>query len=141
MLTACHRGEVYSEYRQFPVEGWHKDSVCIFTFDIESVTETYDVVAYVRHDDRYRNQNIWLFTSLLHDSLCLHTDTLNFYLANKRGEWLGSGIGTHREMPCLLHQRLRFPAVGTYSVEIRQGMREDVLGGINDVGLSIELSE
>lgn len=120
-----------------PVDGWHKDSVCTFTFEVQEPSRPYDMVVYVRHNDRYAYQNIWLFTTLSDSLSTLSVDTLDYYLANERGEWLGNGIGTYREMPCLIHHQVRFPAKGRYQLQVRQGMREEVLRGISDVGLTI----
>jgi gliding motility-associated lipoprotein GldH len=65
-------------------------------------------------------------------------DSIEFYLADQRGKWLGSGVGAIVEMPVLYKQNVRFEQKGTYRYEIGHGMREDVLIGINDIGIRIE---
>ena len=66
------------------------------------------------------------------------TDTINFYLADQRGKWLGSGVGSVFEMPVLYQQSIRFPKAGNYRYELSHGMRDSVLIGINDIGLRVE---
>ena len=69
------------------------------------------------------------------------TDTIEFYLADHRGQWLGTGMGAWKEMPVLYRQALRFPRSGTYTYTIRHGMRTDPLRGIHDIGMRVEKRE
>jgi gliding motility-associated lipoprotein GldH len=39
----------------------------------------------------------------------------------------------------MLQQALRFPLAGTYQLHLEQGMREEKLLGIEDIGFSIEV--
>lgn len=137
-LASCHRGVLVSEYQSLPLSGWQAQEVMSFTFDVTDTTSVYNVVMNVRHTDDYPYQNIWLFADLYADSLLLSCDTLNYILANERGEWLGNGYGRLREMPMLYKQGYIFPQAGTYRVDVRQGMREELLPGVSEFGLTIE---
>ena len=96
-----------------------------------------DILLCVRHTEAYPYQNMWLFCSLGTDSAAIWTDTLEFYLADDRGRWLGNGGLKLIEMPVIFAQNYQFPDTGNYVFTIRQGMREEQLRGISDVGLII----
>lgn len=63
-------------------------------------------------------------------------DTLEFFLADPTGKWLGDNSGTIVENRALLSKGL-FPATGTYTFTFEQAMRNDSLPEILDVGLSV----
>ncbi|MCM1034226.1 MAG: gliding motility lipoprotein GldH [Paludibacter sp.] len=128
--VACEQRTVYSEIRSLPLSGWNADSVLHYEFEITDTATCYNVLFYVRHTQQYPYQNMWLFVN--------ENDTIEFYLADQRGRWLGNGWGNLREMPVLYKHKLCFPHSGTYSYDIRQGMREECLYGINDVGIKVE---
>jgi gliding motility-associated lipoprotein GldH len=65
-------------------------------------------------------------------------DSIECYLADKRGKWLGTGIGSVLEMPVLYQQKVKFSKVGIYQYKIVHGMRDSVLIGINDIGMRVE---
>ncbi len=136
LTVACNRNTVYSEFRSVPMQEWGADSVLTYRFDITDTLATYQMLVCIRHTEQYPYQNMWLFVS---DSL--RQDTIEFYLANDRGEWLGNGRNGLIEMPVLYEEAHRFPRSGEQVWHIQQGMREQSLRGISDVGLIIKKNE
>jgi gliding motility-associated lipoprotein GldH len=94
----------------------------------------------IRHTDAYPYQNLWLFVDIEQDSLVLTRDTIECYMANERGEWLGGGL-TVRELPLLYSDHYQFTNSGEYLISITQGMRNDTLIGIKEVGVKIIRNE
>ena len=109
------------------------DSAMRYDYTITDAESNYRMLIYVRHTERYPYQNMWLFVG---DSL--HQDTIEFYLADDRGQWLGDKHHGFIEMPVLLEENYHFPDTGSYYMTIRQGMRDSVLRGITDIGLEIQ---
>ena len=70
-----------------------------------------------------------------------HRDTIEFYLADDRGQWLGEKQHGFIEMPVLLEENIHFPDSGTYHIEIQHGMRDSLLRGVSDIGLEIYRNE
>ncbi len=128
-LISCVDNTVFSEYRTMPLSGWDADSVLAFSVSVPDTVSTYDIIVDVRHTTSYPYQNMWLF---------VNSDTIDFYLANQRGEWLGNGRGELREMPVLYKQNITFPTSDTCRFVIRQGMRNKNLKGIRDIGLIVQ---
>lgn len=136
--TACTNNEVYLQYQSIPSEGWNKDSLCVFDIQIPDSSANYNVYVNIRNRGEYPYQNLWLFLNVISPDSLVMNDSIECYLADQRGKWLGTGVGAIVEMPVLYQQNIRFEQKGTYRYEIEHGMREDMLIGINDIGIRIE---
>ncbi len=140
-LAACSQNEVFFNYQSVNVDGWSKDSVCVFDVKIDDASKVYNVYVNTRNVGEYPYQNIWLFVNKTSSDSVQISDTINFYLADEFGKWLGDGVGSVYNMPVLYQQNIRFPKAGTYRYEIQHGMRDSLLSGINDIGLKVEIAE
>lgn len=140
-LIACNQNEVFFNYQSVNVDGWNKDSVYVFEVKIDDASKTYNVYVNTRNIEEYPYQNLWLFVNKTSSDSVQISDTINFYLADDFGKWLGDGIGSVYNMPVLYQQNIRFPKAGTYRYEIQHGMRDSLLRGINDIGLKVEIAE
>lgn len=132
MLCSCGHKVIFTQAQTLPVKGWSADSILTFSVDIADSTIAYDVLICVRHTDTYPYQNMWLG---------VNNDTIEFYLADQYGRWLGNGAGRLIEMPVLYEHNYHFPHTGSYDFRIRQLMREDCLKGVNDVIFKVEKHE
>lgn len=128
LLIACDKSTVYMQYTPIPVTGWHQDSILQYDFDITDTISTYQVLINVRHTETYPYQNMWLF---------VNNDTIEFYLADDRGLWLGNGRNGLIDMPVLYEDAAIFAHSGTHTITIQHAMRNEQLHGISDVGLTI----
>ena len=134
--TACRKNIVYSEFRSIPSEQWSMDNPASFDYSIADTAAAYNIIVHVRHTERYPYQNMWLFISNHHQ-----VDTIEFYLADDRGRWLGDKHHGFVEMPVLFEENYHFADTGTYHMTIRHGMRDSVLRGVTDIGVEIVKSE
>ena len=135
LLLSCQQGVVFTEFRSVGASGWSADSVLVFAPVLVDSVATYDMQLTVRHTDRYAYQNLWMFVDVRQDSLVLRRDTIEVMLANERGEWLGGGVSKYT-LP-LLYLEGELLKKGGYDILVQQGMREDILRGITDVGLKV----
>ena len=131
-LTTCRRDIVYSRFSSIPSEKWAIDSVAQFEYAITDTVPDYHMLVYVRHTERYPYQNMWLFVGN-----SLHRDTIEFYLAADRGQWLGNKHHGFIEMPVLLEENYHFADTGKYFLTVQHGMRDSILRGVTDIGLEI----
>ncbi len=134
LLPACKNKPVYMHFETLPAEGWHADSLCTFTWVPEDTTDTYQILFHLRHTNAYPYQNLWLFVTRSEGnrSVC---DTLEIYLADDRGTWLGNGRNGLISMPVLYDDNYR--PHDTLTLSICQGMRDTMLRGVRDVGVEI----
>ncbi|MBQ6723009.1 MAG: gliding motility lipoprotein GldH [Paludibacteraceae bacterium] len=135
-LTSCRNNIVYSHFCSIPSENWHMDSVAQFDYNIEDAGIDYQMLLYVRHTERYPYQNMWLFVDN-----GIYQDTIEFYLADDRGQWLGDKKHGLMEMPVLLEEQIHYPDTGMYRLTVQHGMRDSLLRGVADVGLEIVKSK
>ena len=138
LCAACHSRRVYTGVIDVPTQGWNADSALCFTFDVTEAQEATEWVVFVRHNTNYRFQNFWIFLDVTTPDGAVKSDTVECYLADQRGRWLGNGWGALREMPILWHDKEALPEVGTYTLKVKQGMRTEQLKGIASIGLEIK---
>lgn len=137
-FAACANDSIYTEYRSLPDAGWSKDSVARFQVDIAQTNIPYNVLVNIRHDSHYPYQNFWMFISITNPDGATTKDTIECYLADNRGKWLGSGLSSVYNMPVLVKPNIVFPQAGRYTFTVRHGMRDDVLSGMTDIGVEID---
>lgn len=135
-FTTCSTHTVFSGFYPMKSGEWHMDTAVCFDYTIADASASYNMILYVRHTERYPYQNMWLFVENTGQ-----TDTIEFYLADDRGRWLGDQHHGFIEMPVLLEDAKQFPDTGVYHLSVRHGMRDEVLQGITDIGLEINRNE
>ncbi len=138
-LSACTVSDVSNRHNNIPSEGWHLDSIQSFAVDITQ-PQQYDVSVFVRHNTQYQYSNLWLFVEHQYNGRNLSTDTLNIALADPYGRWQGNGWGaTYQVAYPLIHKQ---PLdTGTHVFNITQAMRDELLQGVINVGVSVKLHQ
>ena len=137
-FSACGSGDLFDRYQQIPYSGWDRDSVVSFRVNLTDTVHPWNLYLSVRNRGSYSYRNIWLFVAIQFPSGKVRTDTVEFTLADSSGKWRGRGIGDLFDNRFLYKENMLFPVSGTYLFQIRQGMRQKKLKGINDLGLRIE---
>ncbi|HAH24246.1 MAG TPA: gliding motility lipoprotein GldH [Prolixibacteraceae bacterium] len=135
---SCDRKRVFEAYRTLDQNGWNKDSVVVFKVALKDTTRNNNLYVNIRNKGTYPYSNLWLFLTIGAPDGKQHTDTVEFSLAEASGRWKGSGIGDLHDNQILYKSSVFFPHKGNYTFQIKQGMRDNVLQGIRDVGLRIE---
>ena len=135
LLVSCQQGVVFTEFQALSGNNWAADSVIGFTPVLDDSMAVYDMQLSIRHTDKYPYQNLWLFVDVKQDSILLRRDTIEAMLANERGVWLGNGISNYT-LPLLYLEQVQLQS-GEYQVIVQQGMREETLRGISDLGLKV----
>jgi gliding motility-associated lipoprotein GldH len=117
---------------------WGKNDALNFQVNITDTTGIHNVLITTRNLGSYRYSNLFLFINTTSPTGAHLVDTLEISLADAGGEWKGSGLGDLNYLRTPWRSQVRFPFPGVYSFSITQGMREDELKGIGDVGIRIE---
>ena len=135
---SCDPLHVYEKNTDIPNRQWHKDQAIVFDVPVQDSTDVYNMYINIRHTAQYQFRNIIFFIKTIGPKGTVARDTVDYLLADKKGKWYGGGLGSlfFLQMPYKKH--IRFPYTGTYRFEIIQGMREDKLAAVNDVGIRIE---
>jgi len=137
-LCSCDPARVYEQYRSFPIEGWIKDSVAVFSVQIDDTLTMNNVYINLRNTSSYPFCNIYLFVKATAPTGAHAIDTVEYMLADQYGRWQGKGFSKMLDNRLSFRKFVQFPRRGIYTFEIQQGMRTEVLPHISDVGLRIE---
>ena len=128
---------VYYEQYQTVDNPWDKDKEYFFTCEIENYAVSYDLSLLVRNNNLYPYRNLWLFLAEEQPGGRILRDTIECILADDFGKWVGSGISIyHMRIP--IYTGYAFPQKGQYTIAIRQGMRDEQLKGIEQIGVRLE---
>lgn len=139
-LTACNQPElVYESYQKIRPAGWDQDSALAFEVEIQDVEPAYFIRLNVRHTVDYPLANLYLFREIKQGASRAFGDTINISLANAYGEWNGDGFGNLRTLSVPYRpEPVHFKKPGTYTFNLKHGMRMKQLPGIQDIGISLE---
>ncbi|MBA4410743.1 MAG: gliding motility lipoprotein GldH [Bacteroidota bacterium] len=137
-IFSCDRKRVFESYYELDKKGWHKDSVVVFNLTLTDTIKNNNLYVNIRNKGTYAYSNLWLFLTIGSPDGALRTDTVEFTLAEPSGKWKGSGVGGLHDNHILYKKSVYFPHKGNYTFSIKQGMRDNVLEGIRDVGIRIE---
>ncbi len=136
-LAGC--GEVlFQESHEVPNKNWEADRTFRFDVSVQDTMSSYDFYIDLRNSSNYPYANIFMFVNTTFPSGKSARDTVECILADKRGKWLGKGLGDILDNHILFKENIRFPNTGTFVFEFEQGMREEALPAVLDVGVSIE---
>lgn len=142
LLTSCNSKPYYEEYIEIPVSGWHEDSVAQFKLKVDDTISDFLVGINLRNNNQYPFSNIYLFREIYSPKGLEFRDTMEFFLADAYGQWLGKGVGELKTNQWQFASRgLRFKKRGTYTFTLTQAMREENLIGVEDVGITIFKSD
>lgn len=106
---------------------------------MKDISVPYDLTLEIRNNNLYPYQNLWLFCNEERPIGSLQRDTIECILADEFGKWYGHGISLYQSsFP--IRSQYRFPHVGQYTFSFRQGMRDDALKGIQEIGFTVRPS-
>ncbi len=137
-LSACDAGRVFDQYKEIPDSAWHKDSVVVFHVPVDDTLQNHNLLVQIRNETSYSFSNIWLFIEIKQPDGKTVKDTFEVVLADPSGRWLGEGYGGLKTRQAIYRRDVYFPMSGEFTVAIQQGMREEILEGIHDVGFRVE---
>lgn len=136
ILLSCQHEILYDQYQIIEKAVWQKDKEYYFTFMVDDIDASYDLTLEIRNNNLYPYQNLWLFTTEEPPVGGLKKDTLECLLADEFGKWYGQGISLFQQsIP--LKRNHSFTHKGQYTFSFRQGMRNDQLKGIQELGLRV----
>ena len=138
LCMACDKQTVYHTFQSLPTEGWQQKDTLFFDVMIPDSTTLYYISVEVRNRNDYPYQNLPLLICCDNpEAQNIKRDTLELRLADSGGIWSGSGWGG-------LYQStvsagfLRIGKAGEYCFKITYLLPDEVLPGVNDVGIRLK---
>jgi gliding motility-associated lipoprotein GldH len=138
MVCACNSNVIFTDSVSMPKEEWTLENVPVFTPEIKDTISYNNIFFTLRTSSSYPFRNIYLFVSTTSPAGKTITDTLQYFLADEKGKWYGKGKGDIRAIRLPFKSNVYFPAKGRYTINVRHGMRSEILHGVYDIGLGIE---
>jgi len=136
LTTACTSKEIFSEFHSFPDAVWERSEKANFEVSVLDSTQQYDVFLEIRNNNDYPFRNLWLFVDVTMPDGKQRRDTINAELADVYGRWHGKGISLYT-YSFLYESNIQYPNTGAFLYSITQGMREESLNGISDIGFFV----
>ena len=134
--VSCSHKEIFFNYHSFTDAEWYRDIPAVFNVTIDDNSQPYDITVELRNNVNYPFSNIWLFVDYKTPDRNSRIDTISADLADAYGKWCGKGLSLYN-LTIPYKTSVLFPDTGTYIYSIRQGMRENPLKGISDIGLKV----
>ena len=140
----CSNNSIHSSYKDFE-NGWELNDTVFFEFN-SFPDKKYDIQFHIRNDNNYQYSNLFMIASLNEDNILITKDTLEYLMADKEGNFLGSGYGNIRESFLIWIDEYDFKKESDYLITLNHAMRKNqeekglkILPGV--VSLGIKFSE
>lgn len=137
-VSSCNSNLLFTNETVMPENTWNLFNNPEFTYKVTDTLQRTDIFFTLRTGSQYPFRNIFLFVTTTSPDGNSITDTLEYFVADEKGSWLGKGFGDIRELKLPYRQNVYFPLKGPYIFSIRHGMRVGDLQGIYDIGVRIE---
>lgn len=138
ILHGCGRNVVFTDSEAMPGKIWKLADIPVFTIPVKDTVTSNNIFFTIRTGSSYPFRNIWLFVTTISPDRKSITDTIQFELADEKGNWYGKGLGDIHDLKLPYKTNIYFPVSGDYQVNIQHGMRVEDLKGVYDVGLRVE---
>ena len=143
ITSSCEDSKLQMEFKNFN-ESWSSEEKVVFNINPISKQDV-NLFIYIRNDYRYPFSNLFLIASLREDNNILTRDTLEFEMADTKGNWLGSGFMELKESKLWWKEKFEIPDEKKLTAEIEHAVRFngdeigiDRLEGIVGVGFALE---
>lgn len=138
-VSSCGKQTMYDHNVEIN-EPWKSADKAVFDIDINDTINQYNVYINIRNTADYDYSNLYLFIKTEFPNNYVVIDTAEIFLADTKGNWLGSGFGEIKDIQVLFRKNGRFARKGLYHISFEQAMRDTELYGIKSVGIRIERS-
>lgn len=138
VLLSCDRNMVFTDSVSMPGESWELSHLPSFKIQVSDTVKSNNIYFTIRTGAKYPYRNIYLFVTTMSPDGNRLTDTLQFDLADEKGNWYGKGFGDIHELNLPYKSNVYFPMKGTYQIWVQHGMRTEELKGVYDFGVRVE---
>jgi len=141
ILSGCDSSLVFEKNERIPSATWSSEQILEFPVEITDTLQPHNIYINIRNQNDYPLSNLFLFITITSPDGLHNRDTVQCFLAEPSGKWLGKGFGNVWSNRFSYKTNVRFPVGGIYNFHLEQAMRLEKLPGISDVGLRIEKIE
>lgn len=141
LLSSCDTNRHFEQNYAVPESTWKIGEKV--RFEVPDINELvfYNVYINLRNGSNYGYSNFFIFMDIQLPDNRVMRDTIECPLADDRGKWYGQGMGDVIENQILIKRKFKFPVSGNYTFTMEQGMRQEEVPEIKDIGLRIEVAQ
>jgi gliding motility-associated lipoprotein GldH len=141
LFSACNTDAIFDTSKKIDNGVWKSSDIVKFSVPVTDTLQPCNFYINVRNSTDYPYSNLFLFIKTFYPNGKISIDTVECYLADAEGKWLGNRSGGRVDNRILFRKSFRFRMLGTYSFEFEQAMRTEELNGIENFGIRIEKFE
>ncbi len=130
-------GAVFDQNTGIANRNWGYANVVKYNVKVDDVSVPYNLYFNLRVTGDYKYSNLFLLLHTTGPALKPEVMRYELKLAEKTGEWLGSGSGNLYSYQIPFKTNFKFTVKGTYHFAIEQNMRDNPLHEVSDVGLRV----
>lgn len=136
-LSSCHYAayQTQMQTRPLPQGKWSAEQALSFDYFVDRARLPRTLYLYVRFSNEYDYTTLPLAVELRSASGWSATTSLSLALANQPGVWSGKGYALHQQL-YKVNTLLTPPHPGLYTIQLRQASGQDVLRGIETIGIA-----
>lgn len=142
---SCKQKVVFNQFKPIEKGKWSNGQVIAIEIPMQDTLSQYNLFINLRNNKDYAYSNLFLIARITFPNNKQVTDTLEYEMADAKGNFLGSGFSDLKENKLFYKEKIRFTKAGNYLFEVKHAMRKrneivgiDPLEGVTDVGISIE---
>ncbi|MEJ6490948.1 MAG: gliding motility lipoprotein GldH [Flavobacteriales bacterium] len=139
-LSGCGDTPYYDKTYSFEEKEWNQRVMPSFTVDIKDTSKVYDFILTLRTTTSYSYNNLWVFLNSKTPSGLIAREPFQIRIANEDGSWFGTKSGTVVENPLVFRSR-KFPEKGKFTFTVEQGITEETIDEVLDIGLRLTESK
>jgi gliding motility-associated lipoprotein GldH len=140
-LTACSQDYVYEQQHDIPAGQWAWRDTVDFAFEIRDTTSLYNLYFQLGAVDSFPNENVYLRLHTRFPDGRRTAMLRSFDLSDATGKPLGDCSGHVCQQKVMLQERAFFNLPGQYVITVEQFSRQELLHGIQSVGLAVEATK
>ncbi len=138
LFIGCNSDDVvFTELYEIPNGQWPYSDVYAYTFEVTDTSEMYRLLLYLDFSTDYNWENLYTRISTTYPGDSARTNIVSLELASSTGSWYGDCNSRHCELNIPLQENVKFPMPGEYRIAFEQYMRQEVVEGIEAIGLKV----
>jgi gliding motility-associated lipoprotein GldH len=138
LVVSCGKNVIYSDSNTMQGKTWRLRDIPVFKVPVTDTINSNNIYLVLRTGSSYPYRNIFLFVTTFSPERKSITDTLEYDIADEKGNWYGKGFGDIHELKLPYKKNVFFPVSGEYQISVQHGMRIEDLKGVYDLGLRVE---
>jgi gliding motility-associated lipoprotein GldH len=138
VIVGCGSKVILDKEETVPSD-WTKSKNVPFELVVEDTSKMYEILLDLNTAVDFQFENLYVKLKTKFPDNKIIEDLVSFEINDKNGEPLGKCSSSVCNTPIVLQERIKFPQLGTYSINLEQHSRLDTLNGV--LSMRIKVSE